>query len=224
MKPKLLNGDMTRAVLAGIKTQTRVPMKGLSGEWIYSGPNDKGDHLFVPADWQLRSEGITNCTVIRKHPHQVGDILYVREKWRVNAVGYYCKEHNNRKSVHVEYIGGDQWFCVNDKDLEQAYRYYDKHEGDNYSPNIHMPKWAARIFLKVTGVGVEKIRDIRQKDIIWEGVDISCNYGMNIDHIVDGCDCVKDRFVSLWNSIYPGSWERNDFVWKTEFERTEVTK
>ena len=212
MKPKLLNSDMVRAVLDGRKTNTRVPIKGLGGEWIYSGPNDKGDHLFVPADWELRSEGVTECTVIRKHPHQVGDILYVREAVKVQC--YTGRTDFAYGAFLVEYCADGKLVKCPDE-LEEWWRHNWHVRPSTRIPSIHMKKELARIFLKVTAVSVEQIQSISLDDIVAEGIEYDNEQGRG--HL-------REKFESLWNSIYPGSWERNDLVWKTEFEITEVTK
>ena len=38
---------------------------------------------------------------------------------------------------------------------------------------------------------------------------------------ITSCECIEDVFASFWNSIYPGSWERNDWVWVFTFKRIE---
>ena len=226
MKPKLLNGDMVRAVLDERKTNTRVPIKGLGGEWIYSGPNDKGDHLFVPADWELRSEGVTECTVIRKHPHQVGDILYVREAVKVQC--YTGRTDFAYGAFLVEYCADGKLVKCPDE-LEEWWRHNWHVRPSTRIPSIHMKKELARIFLKVTAVSVEQIQNISAEDAKAEGIDWGHTkpfpkkkHQDTISNLWDlKHEIINNRFKPLWESVYPGSWERNDWVWKTEFERTE---
>jgi hypothetical protein len=100
------------------------------------------------------------------------------------------------------------------------------------TPSIHMPKWAARIFLKVTGVRVERIQDISEADAIAEGIDTDglciCRPEDFLDQVRFCGNCMKrvidltDEFRSqIWHKIYPGSWERNDWVTVTDFEMCE---
>jgi hypothetical protein len=86
-------------------------------------------------------------------------------------------------------------------------------------------------WIKVTGVRVERVQDISDKDIAAEGIEVpicpSCGYTeydcrVQMDHNL--CPMPeplspRPEFMDLWNSLYPGSWERNDWVWNIEFER-----
>jgi hypothetical protein len=197
MKPKHLKPEMALAVLEGRKKQTRMPVPGLDGEWIYSGPNCNGDHLFVAADWQKRDIKISDCTVIRKAKYKIGDVLYIRERARL--------------------IGGG------DSASERLFKY--ESDGSISDPVVipsrikHMItgqccsngcfRELARTFVKITGVRVEKIQDIHDFDIQAEGIK-----GISMGHR-------KERFKELWESIYPGSWDRNDWVFVYDFEKCE---
>lgn len=82
-------------------------------------------------------------------------------------------------------------------------------EPDNgWTPSIHMPRKASRIDLEITNVRVERIQDITMGEVQKEGVQF---------------DVIKwpYTFDRLWNSIYPGSWERNDWVWVYDFKIKE---
>lgn len=99
----------------------------------------------------------------------------------------------------------------------------------NWSPSIHMPRSAARIFLKVKNVIAEKLQDITNEDAIKEGIEFMHNPGNALytgykDYQGDGIPFSSVRpdlsFKSLWESINgEGSWEKNPFVWVIEFER-----
>ncbi len=89
-------------------------------------------------------------------------------------------------------------------------------------PSIHMPRWASRITLEVTGIRVERVRDLTQEDAKAEG----CNGGCVHCGELQPCGCAtprpdyRDSFVGLWNDTNgPGAWERNDWVWCVEFRR-----
>ncbi len=237
MKPILCNTQVVQNILAGRQKQDRRPIK--------PQPNVKDDGSWR---WDHKAKGIgrygTNLAYMLKElpacaPHQPGDVLYVRETWRVNSIGYVCREHNDRNTVEVEYDampgcarGDREGYCVTDTELVRANHYYEKHSANctsSFSPNIHMPKWAARIFLKITGIRVERIQDISDKDIEAEGVDFDSEHASLCfsiaeqpypNDLVNGSPR-RTLMKKLWNSIYPGSWERNDFVWVYSFEKIE---
>lgn len=79
-----------------------------------------------------------------------------------------------------------------------------------WKPSIHMPRWASRLTLEITKVRVERIRDISPDDLEKEGFEIPD--GISVDQVMS-------TFCMSWHSIYPGSWERNDWVWVVEFRR-----
>ncbi len=171
------------AIQKNLKTQTR-RMRGLKEinkePDNYTGPffnNVTGlwEFLYVPESSVLEA----------KCPYgKVGDRLWVREPWRVNAIGYVCKEHNDRNTVEVEYAtlpgharGDREWYCVTNEELTKANHYYDKHNNGCFSPNIHMPKWACRIWLEITGMKVERVQDITQLGLKAEGVPANLKTG-----------------------------------------------
>jgi hypothetical protein len=84
-----------------------------------------------------------------------------------------------------------------------------------WRPSIHMPRWASRITLEVTGVRVERLQDISEADAREEG----CLPVVHGDGAVD-CGTRKTAFRALWDSINgPDSWGANPFVWVVEFRR-----
>jgi hypothetical protein len=88
--------------------------------------------------------------------------------------------------------------------------------GFRWRPSIHMPRWASRITLEVTGVRVERLVDISEADAIREGVSAD-------KYAYKGLDRAYSRaFSDLWENINgPGSWEANPWVWVIEFKRLE---
>lgn len=94
-----------------------------------------------------------------------------------------------------------------------------------WKPSIHMPRWASRITLEVTGVRVERLQDISEADAEREGIEDAAL--LPLTHFKDYSNNGETRsaqysFETLWESINgPGSWERNDWVWVIEFKRIE---
>ena len=120
------------------------------------------------------------------------DILYVRETFANISKAF----PNNIYSSNIYYRAS-----ATERDLK-----WFKAEGWNWKPSIHMPKEAARIFLKVTNVRVERLQDIASIEAGKEG------FGN------------RAHFIEKWNEIYSDKgyeWESNPYVWVIEFERCE---
>lgn len=125
-----------------------------------------------------------------------GDILYVRETWKKAPNGYYYYEDWQRNDIA---------------------------DVTKWKPSIHMPKEAARIWLKVTNVRVERLQEITSEQIGREGVDVE------YPHVLNGEE-KRYAFSTLWNSTVKKSdldrygWKANPWVWVIEFERCEKPK
>ena len=152
-----------------------------------------------------------------KAPYQPGDILYVRETWHK-----YIKRVGEGESCHLAEFYGYKASIANSEDADEPWK-----------PSIHMPKEAARIWLKVTDVRVERLQDITPKGAESEGVgnlfydDIGYgekNYGTEVD---PEYGIAKEQFAWLWESTIKKSdldrygWDANPYVWVIEFERCE---
>lgn len=213
IKPILFNTEMVRAILDGRKSCTRRLLK----EPFTVHPNGyitkpRGNENFCPYE----------------PPYQPGDILYVRETvWQ--KIGYYLDVDGETKP---------SWY--------NEFRYVASDEkpetGWNYSwskrPSIHMPKEAARIWLKVTDVRVERLQEITEKQACMEGTDPwdeVCyeNNGWHptfLDPDSGGDPNMIDGFHKLWNSTIKKSdidrygWDANPYVWVISFERCEKPK
>ena len=185
--PMLFNTEMVKAILDGRKTCTRRLVKFLPGE----NPQWTG---YIKDGLMLYNGKNKPC--IRKAPYQPGDILYVRETW----CGAY---------------GGEKYFYLADKLTNREERSLLNYDDVKWHPSIHMPKEAARIWLKVTEVRMERLQDILEEEpgpncqVVKEGVRY-------------GCD-----FIAVWNSTIKESdrvvygWNANPYVWAIEFERCE---
>ena len=191
MKPILFNTEMVRAILEGRKTVTRRVVK-------------------FPRGWNLKFTGYipdgavlygSNNIPAAKSPYQPGDTLWVRETFR---------------KVRIKHPGR----AVPDDYQEFQYEY--KADGDilnsdgtpvKWRSPYHMSREAARLFLRVTAVRAERLRDIfkdppgPENQVVREGLKY-------------GCD-----FIATWeNTIKPKErttygWEANPWVWVIEFER-----
>lgn len=182
MKPILFNTEMVRAILDGRKTVTRrivKPQPSESTAYFYKFLED-GKARF---GWK-NSNGLCD----RKPPYQPGDILYVRET--------FARLHNASSYERFVYKATDTY--------PFGETYIVKFR---WHPSIHMPKEAARIFLKVKTVSVERLQDIDDDGVVAEGLEI----GAPFDELWDSTIKPKDR------DRY--GWDANPWVWVIEFER-----
>ena len=192
IKPILFNTEMVRAILDGRKGATRRIVKGFI-------PDDAvwGYTAFTP-------KGYISCRgtfadgygeKIFKLPCETGDILYVRETWKKAPNGYYYYEDWQRNDIA---------------------------DVTKWKPSIRMPKEAARIWLKVTDVRVERLQEISAESALAEGADkyIHTNGGLDENMTITS-------FIGIWNSTIKKSdidrygWDANPYVWIIEFERCE---
>ncbi len=151
-----------------------------------------------------------------KPPYQPGDILYVRETWeRFECWNCEGDERGNcpkepKKSVLDKTCG-----CY-------MYRATDEISGDaKWHPSIHMPKEAARIWLKVTNVRVERLQEITQEEAEKEGATES------VDGVAKFRSSALLNFTTIWNNTIKKSdldrygWDASPWVWVIEFVKIE---
>lgn len=195
LKPILFSTEMVRAILDDGKTMTRRPIKT--------------DVNFI--QWQpIVLNGYGGFCDEHGNPvkckYDIGDILWVRETWQQEC----------------------EWIKFKDASWADAYlnatgKYVYKADGvsleeikdtafGKWKPSIHMPYEACRLWLKVTDVRVERVQDITEEDAKAEG------------YASDGDESARIWFSMLWDRTYPASWERNEWVFVTTFEKTEKPK
>lgn len=202
----LFSTDMVKAILDGRKTMTRRVIKPQPPEncsdpcFDYTGYGFFHEDLDSDGDcldsWPEGDSGIS-C------PYGVpGDRLYVRERFCYGEVAAGDSLPEASDPIFISQCKDENDFIP----YEVAIRSDWGIEEVVWKPSIHMPKKFARIWLEITDVRVERIQDISQDDIMLEGVKIS----RQKDYVL---------FPDLWESTYPGSWEKNDFVWVVEFKR-----
>ncbi len=153
--------------------------------------------------------------------YRVGDILYVRETWCKKQSSYdQCVDTSSFTSSPVCFMSMVK--------TEYFYRAVceDEEADTGWCPSIHMPKEAARIFLRVTGVRVERLQDITITGLQEEGI---LNDGYISQYAAMTTTAFED-FKDLWDSAIKKSdlekygWDANPWVWVIEFERLEVTE
>ena len=196
-KPILFNGPMVRAILDGRKTMTRRVIKTKAFlEWVAAGFSDE----FTKNPDNLWAES---------SPYRPGMKLWVRETWAIHQPGSLKPETLPTFEYETYTREGQAGL---EKGYDLLYRATAKIDPDfpvRWRPSIFMPRWASRITLEVTGVKVERLREISNEDIRKEGATVL------------GCVTHRLNFEQLWDSInsktYP--WSSNPFVWVIEFRR-----
>lgn len=210
-KPILFNTEMVQAILEGRKTCTRRVIKkkyeNADIDWF---ENKYGKRLVyiqndVPEPVRNPNGTTTHSLVAMKEikkPYQKGDILYVRETWMMQSMSNFDKKAKflfkakpNEKLKEV-ILSNDRY-----KDLiKYAYK-------NGWQPSLFMPKEAARIFLKVANVRVERLQDITEDQIKKEGIR------------EEFPPLAQDAFQELWDSTTKEyRWRLNPWVWVIEFE------
>lgn len=210
IKPILFNTEMVRAILDGRKICTRRLVKH-DVEAVLNSPYHKA-HPEV-ADKQIISK-------LCNPPYQPGDILYVRETWE----RFECWNGE----------GDERGTCPKEPQksvLDKAcgcymYRATDEISGDTkWHPSIHMPKEAARIWLKVTDVRVERLQEITEDGAQAEGEIDNRGLIHSPDNEYERIHTAREHFIEIWNSTIKKSdldrysWDANPWVWVIEFER-----
>ncbi len=213
MKPIKFNTDEVKAILAGRKTKTRIIVK----------PQPKEGHLhklgIVTAStgsgqvgkfaWGTHEHGGIISTA--KVPYQVGDELWVKEPW--------TKLYRTDENSYTHY---DEPFYLYAADNPQINLYDDDgflldDQRIKWRPSTHMPKDAARIFLKMTGVRVERLQEMPLYDVWDEGTPQMPGN----DDPEGGVN--HEDFKYLWDSINTKrgyGWQQNPWVYVITFERT----
>lgn len=206
IKPILFNTEMVRAILDGIKTVTRrlIKPKQLIGILPDKCKNGMPEKFLKEKKYMFKPYcDMTDTELIKTSynpPYQPGDILYVRETW---SEGYEEGTYIYRAS---DKLAGLPTFKESSKLI--------------YHPSIHMPKEAARIWLKVTDVRVERLREITAEGIRNEGISSMAVHAGDME-------IALKEWENLWNSTIKKSdldsygWEANPWVWVIEFERCE---
>lgn len=186
-RPILFNTEMVRAILEDRKTQTRRLVKGLPlAEPWFTVEDGKPMMCDENGEWYPAER----FSVV-----QPGDILWVRETWAKDA-GRYMYRAN---------YSDTEKFYMNGREIRMV-----------WSPSIHMPRKAARLFLLVKGVWCERLQDMTVEDCALDG-----GFCMDAVNVIG----VERLFGKLWDSTIKKAdiphygWDANPWVWVIEFER-----
>ena len=236
-KPILFCTDMVRAILEDAKGQTRRVVKGKRDKEYGGGPSRV--HLFstirqINGIWYgCDSDGLPFINDPIQQPRKPGDILWVRETWQeVYETEYNIDNPNEPLKITDLIIGFEnlpkvcvglsrECSCLSMPARNKYYVYTaskPEYTSEKYElkwrPSIHMPREAARLFLRVTDVWPERVQDISEADAKAEGV-----------MPLNGSKCgYRGAFRELWNTLNAKrgfDWYTNNWVWVNEFERVK---
>ena len=207
-RPILFSGSMVMAILEGRKTQTRRIVKPQTAVLT--------DAMARALD--VRPPSHENMPVIPcPYGNPGGTRLWVRETFHTSLIGDAGTAITYKSGP--ETTNEEPWhnFTSSVEAYEWTAQKYKKH----WMPSIHMPRWASRIDLEVTGVRVERLQDISEEDAIAEGIQWHRNGywyvdGTSILSYASAVDCYRLLFERING---PGSWERNEWVWVISFKR-----
>lgn len=210
MKPIIFSTAEVEKILNGNKVQFRKPVKPQPKHPIPLGfISDSTDVKRIGCyGWGV--DELDGVLSIAKPPYKTGDILYVKESWRYGA---------GRGTSTYEYKTD-----MTEKELEEE---REEHEPGivKWKSPVTMPREAARYFLKVKDVKVQKLREITKEDVLKGGLlydkdiyEMPCNIENARETYLKGC------FMRLWNKKYKKKgygWDRDPWIWMFEFEMIE---
>lgn len=227
-RPILFSAPMVRAILAGTKTQTRRIMN----------PQPRADQI-IPRDWSkvmqynpnaIYGDGLGwsaidssgNNHEFRCPYGQPGDRLWVRETFAAHWMYNDIPPSDARSDRCDQRRSDNRWYAA-DPDNSLGSDGAASTLRGKWRPSIHMPRWASRITLEITGIRVERLNDISEEDAKAEGA-----WGPD-DSIVGtvakyfGRDPLAVHpslaYRMLWESINgPGAWDANPWVWAVSFK------
>ena len=230
-RPILFNTEMVMALLNGTKTCTRRVVRYKYSNTEMKIKKDKYGARLIEIQKDENSDGGTYQKLLpfveKEAPYQPGDILYVRETFAWCPCWYCgldavipdrCKNpviYDSKKKEHGCYM-----YRASFEDNEHP-------PDDTWHPSIHMPKEAARIFLKVTDVRVERLQEITVDDCRREGINIATSSVTAGETLKRNHNFSLEKFETLWDSTIKKSdlnvygWDANPWVWVVEFERCE---
>lgn len=239
--PILLNTDAVRALHRGEKTQTRrlikqQPLRNAlraifsteRGRWLWQYP-----HSGISAG--LHGRTVTDHYNPFRCPYGVpGGYLWTRERWAqiYKEEGCYWEETPRAYKCPCGHCDVE-YFADTRASLPAGWPEEERDNPDRpkWRASIHMPRWASRDQLPVIDIQVERIQSITDEDAEKEGIlcglhKWDCLFSKNWGHtpFENCCRCGEhspsEVYQRYWELIHPGSWERNDWVFKIEWSST----
>lgn len=183
----IFSSEMIQAIIDGRKTQTRRVIK--------PQPKDAADFFgWILPDYEKIAFGFDGVDSYHRNKYgKVGDLLYVKEAFTSIPTVLHKAGYPTIGEKYIYKFGNEKYAS----DIKWK------------SPRF-MPKSAARIWLEITDIRVERLHDITSNDIKAEGVSYTVDYYPNL----------IDLWQNLWVKIKgQNSWDANPWVWVIEFRR-----
>jgi hypothetical protein len=218
MKSILFTPGNVKAILDGLKWQTRREIK----------PQPKGE--FCRDDLFISGLSLWDSEDVRKAKYKVGETIYVKEayydygKWEKNGLTKTGKQKYRFIDFKLyygkEYLYDSDEFTDIETKKDGKFHWYKRNA-------LFMPEKAARLFIEITNIRVEKLGDISEQDAIAEGIQkheggYKTNYRQpDAKSYLDGYEwTAQESYQTLWESINgPGSWDLNPWVFAYDFKR-----
>jgi len=204
--PLICNAQVVRNILDGRQTQDRRPIKPQPSTGIRKS-------VFVKSGLE---DG--HGRELKSPFGKPGDVLWVRETFAIKSKSKPLALQRRPIECYMEYVhGADQ--------LKEGYKLVYRADSNyliKWRPSIHMLREFCRLRLRVKRVWVERVQDISEEDAIAEGIEVSTAHGEPAYYLYN--DKLRytpdpiESFQTLWESLYPGSWDTNVWVWACEFD------
>jgi len=230
-RPILFSGAMVRAIMEGRKTQTRrivKPQPPAGCRYEINGNRNKACCLFNCPDLP---GGVGFCPPKPQSKDHLlpcpygkpGDRLWVRETFAfVDWYDGHAPSEVPRFDVDDPYGDGSKrqrvWYQADEQQWNRSYR-------GKWRPSIHMPRWASRITLEITGIRCERLQSISHSDAIAEGIESTKFAKEQLPLRKQSLPLSVLAYSHLWDAINgDGFWDANPWVWVVEFKRLEGGK
>lgn len=205
MKPILFNTEMVQAILEDRKTVTRRCVKHEIHVFEKNGETLVYDHRFL-------FDFVLDAYIDSQASYKKGDILYVTETWKVDSIAQHLNQMLiDFKAIKEGFSHSEVFAYFTKERFSKFKKFYQK---NGWQSPYFMPKEAARIFLRVTDVRIERLQDITEEQAMKEGLQIEKYVGTPL---------IK-KFSNLWDTTVDKKefnqygWNANPYVFVYEFE------
>lgn len=211
MKGLVFSETMVKAWLAGNKTVTRRLISNRLLEKYYA--YDEWCNSVMPTDIPCSREYEKKYFMDRT-PYRPGETVYIKETWNISSLNEMLPGE-----VGYPWHGNRELRVIFKADFPSPYPLHPKFGKARWRPSIHLSEKDARSHARIVSVRPERITEITRTEAIMEGV---MAYSLK-DYMEGGVrpeqTAADIYFKELWESLYPGSWERNDWVWRIELRK-----